>query len=427
MSAPALAQNKHEVGATISSNSPPSRQYLALLQFGFEGSAWASRITSTRLAKISTQARLPGGSSQHSAVRREGNVACVHFDPWLPLFRGGSALTSHVQSKQQVQRAATARQSRNLSPCSCHCTSIAGPPVDPLPHRLFFATGVSAVPKRDSKGCPPSSIEAKRSKGRKTSRRPSVKTKPAAESGVDTRSSVWLTLAPVFSITQQVPSGEPSALRSVGKIPKATGRLPLPRHRFRFFQGRLTDGSPETHELRSADVQRQIPLQTHSRQHHSWSLASDEKGRLLRTSNGSTDGGQPDPDILPKQPQRDLVMPNGVCFVCFCSALRQTSWQHCVDCNTTSVRPPKLGATPASQVSGGQIPPSTKQRKQASLKQGRVSPRLPTLAAHETPRTATVGQPRKTHSSPFGTNKIFECAPFTDAERILLSPPRWGA
>ena len=37
-----------------------------------------------------------------------------------------------------------------------------------------------------------------------------------------------------------------------------------------------------------------------------------------------------------------------------------TSWQHCIDHNTTSAGLSNLGATPAVQVSGGQIPPSAK-------------------------------------------------------------------
>ena len=36
------------------------------------------------------------------------------------------------------------------------------------------------------------------------------------------------------------------------------------------------------------------------------------------------------------------------------------SWQHCIDHNTTSAGLSNLGATPAVQVSGGQIPPSAK-------------------------------------------------------------------
>ena len=39
------------------------------------------------------------------------------------------------------------------------------------------------------------------------------------------------------------------------------------------------------------------------------------------------------------------------------------SCQHCTDYNTTSARLSKRGATPAAQVSGGQIPPTAKQGK----------------------------------------------------------------
>ena len=39
------------------------------------------------------------------------------------------------------------------------------------------------------------------------------------------------------------------------------------------------------------------------------------------------------------------------------------SRQHCIDHNTASARLSKLGAAPAAQVSGGQIPPSTKEGK----------------------------------------------------------------
>ena len=84
-----------------------------------------------------------------------------------------------------------------------------------------------------------------------------------------------------------------------------------------------------------------------------------------------------------------------VCFVLFSECFETVaSWQHCIGHNTTSAFLSEFGATPAAQVSGGQIPPSAKQGKQESPKQGRFSPRLPTLAAHKTVR-ANVGLSRK--------------------------------
>ena len=49
-------------------------------------------------------------------------------------------------------------------------------------------------------------------------------------------------------------------------------------------------------------------------------------------------------------------------FVVFCFLLcfeTLASWPHCIDYNTTSARLSTLGATPAVQVSGGKIPPSS--------------------------------------------------------------------
>ena len=65
------------------------------------------------------------------------------------------------------------------------------------------------------------------------------------------------------------------------------------------------------------------------------------------------------------------------------------SWQHCID--STSARQSKLGATPAAQVSGGQIPPSAKKEKghcESSLQHIILPPSSkPQTARHLTPLT----------------------------------------
>ena len=52
-------------------------------------------------------------------------------------------------------------------------------------------------------------------------------------------------------------------------------------------------------------------------------------------------------------------------FLCFDKV---TSWQHCIDYNTTNARLSKLGATPAAQASGKQIPSSAKGNKHCQSK-----------------------------------------------------------
>ena len=64
-----------------------------------------------------------------------------------------------------------------------------------------------------------------------------------------------------------------------------------------------------------------------------------------------------------------------VAVLCLYSALKPiASWQHCMDYNAASAALSKHGATPAAQVSGGQIPPSAnKEKKRALLKQSHFS------------------------------------------------------
>ena len=80
-------------------------------------------------------------------------------------------------------------------------------------------------------------------------------------------------------------------------------------------------------------------------------------------------------------------------------ARRWASWQHSNEYNTASAKLSETWMQHLQPRPVGQIPPSAKPRKsKASLKQGRLSPRFPTLAALQNSQitcTATVGLPRK--------------------------------
>ena len=67
-------------------------------------------------------------------------------------------------------------------------------------------------------------------------------------------------------------------------------------------------------------------------------------------------------------------------YFCFLQCFEtEPSWQHRMDYNTTSAGRSELGATPADQVSGGQLPPLSKQGKRALLKLSHFGTSFPTF------------------------------------------------
>ena len=87
------------------------------------------------------------------------------------------------------------------------------------------------------------------------------------------------------------------------------------------------------------------------------------------------------------------------CFVFSACYETVASWQHCIGYNTASARLSELGAARAAEVSGGQLPPSTEQRK-TSITQAR--PRQSTFPNSGSPRNGQMTCTAATRRAPLG-------------------------